>query len=206
MVTLSAPGLLLEEWEPEELEVRRDGERERERREERKEGCVCACACGWLVLTSPQTHPPSLPPLSSSFQSGATLRPGAAAAVRALVQAVPGGVYLVARVGGDVGEAAVRAALEAGGVVLGGGGAAAGRSAGGGWGEAGAAASASTSGAAAPTPPSSSPRPPPPPIPPQRLLFCETVTGKVALARQLEAGLHLDGCAATVREKERGER
>ena len=181
VVTVSVPGLLLEEWEPEELEVCVSG-REREK-----------CAPPPHTRQSTHNFLPQLFSLSSSFQSGATLRLGVASALRSLSSAVPGGVYLVARVSGDIGEAAVRAALEAGGVVGGGrGGSAA---------PPPAAASTSTSTAAASTaaPPAASPRRPHPPIPPQRLLFCETVTGKVALARQLEAGLHIDGCGATVR-------
>lgn len=35
-------------------------------------------------------------------------------------------------------------------------------------------------------------------VPPQRLLFCETVQGKVSIVRQLEPGLHIDSDARTV--------
>lgn len=40
-------------------------------------------------------------------------------------------------------------------------------------------------------------------VPPHRLLFCSTLTGKVSLVRQLEPGLHVDGHPATVSELRR---
>lgn len=52
----------------------------------------------------------------AALEGGATLLPGAAAALAAAAAAVDR-LYLLARVDGDVGEAAVRGALEAGGVV-----------------------------------------------------------------------------------------
>lgn len=51
------------------------------------------------------------------LESGATPRPGAVDALRALASAASGGVFLVCRVVGDVGEAAARGALEAAGAV-----------------------------------------------------------------------------------------
>ena len=39
---------------------------------------------------------------------------------------------------------------------------------------------------------------PMPQVPPHRLLFCSTSEGKVAIARQLEPELHIDGSKATV--------
>ena len=51
------------------------------------------------------------------LESGATPRAGAVEALRALASAASGGVFLVCRVVGDVGEAAARGALEAAGAV-----------------------------------------------------------------------------------------
>ena len=51
------------------------------------------------------------------LEAGATPRAGAVEALRALASAASGGVFLVCRVVGDVGEAAARGALEAAGAV-----------------------------------------------------------------------------------------
>ena len=51
------------------------------------------------------------------LEAGATPRAGAVEALRLLASAASGGVYLICRVVGDVGEAAARGALEAAGAV-----------------------------------------------------------------------------------------
>ena len=101
------------------------------------------------------------------LESGATLLPDAAAAVAALAAATER-LYLLARVDGDVGEAAVRGALEAGGVV------------------------ASSSEATAGASPSSAS------VPAHRLLFVSTDDGKTAAVRALEVGLHIDAEEGTL--------
>ena len=84
------------------------------------------------------------------------LRSDAAAVMREVLKTA--NVYVLAHVIDDIGEATVRGALEAGGLV--------GLSAG--------------------------------QIPPQRVLCCSTLEGKVSIVRQLEPELHIDGHPQTV--------
>ena len=85
-------------------------------------------------------------------------------------------IYLLCQVADDIGEAAVRAALEHAGIV------------------------ASQQQQQQDQVAKVNPTPlPPPGLPPQRLLFCETEVGKTSLVRQLEPELHIDGTPSTVR-------
>lgn len=112
-VTLSVPGILLEQWEPSELEEE------------------------------------------------ATVRPDAAEIVKEMAGCM--NTYLMSQVSSDIGEAVVRGALEASGVI------------------------------------GKGPRQ----VPPHHLILCDTLKGKVAVVRQIEPELHIDGDHVTVNELQR---
>jgi hypothetical protein len=125
-----------------------------------------------------------------SRTGAARARPGAAALVRALSAVAREGVFLVAHVADDVGQAVVSGALEAAGVV--------GRSRNGsgvgGSKEKGVAGGAAGSGG---------PGAPPPPVPLHRLLFVSTLDGKASVVRQLEPCVHVDAHPATIEALQR---
>ena len=116
-LTISAPGVLLEEWTPAELQV---GPR------------VCVSDQVWRMqacnefAVQRKCHACSLrkrfnvaPGLDARgvgvLQDSATLRAGAGTVVREMCRLAA--VYIIAHVEDDVGEATVRGALEAGGIV-----------------------------------------------------------------------------------------
>lgn len=112
-VTLSVPGVLLEQWEPSQLEEE------------------------------------------------ATVRPDAAEIIKEMASCM--NTYLMSQVSSDIGEAVVRGALEAAGVI------------------------------------GKGPRQ----VLPHHLILCDTLKGKVAVVRQIEPELHIDGDHNTVSELQR---
>ncbi|GMH37272.1 hypothetical protein BSKO_05145 [Bryopsis sp. KO-2023] len=112
-ITMSVPGVLLEQWDPSQLEEE------------------------------------------------ATVRPDAAEIVKEMASCM--NTYLMSQVSSDIGEAVVRGALEAAGVI------------------------------------GKGPRQ----VPPHHLILCDTLKGKVAVVRQIEPELHVDGDHNTVSELQR---